>query len=192
MALWFSASAVIPQLSQEWGLTGGQKSWLTMSVQAGFVVGALLSAVLNLADRMDATRLIGVSALIGAMANGAIPWFDMTAEPALAMRFVTGMALAGVYPPGMKIVATWCREDRGYGIGLLVGAITVGSASPHLLNTFPIAGDVGMPPWRAVLYVTSALAGIAGILALAFVRSGPYFTKLAPFDWRFIGRALTH
>src|SRR5262245_37745664 len=109
MALWFSASAVVPQLTVEWQLTDGQKAWMTMSVQIGFVVGALLSAVLNLADRVPVRGLFAISAIIGAAANAAIPLASDGPAAALLMRFLTGVALAGVYPPGMKLMATWCR-----------------------------------------------------------------------------------
>jgi MFS family permease len=188
MSVWFSASAVVPQLTAEWGLSSGAQSWLTMSVQVGFVTGALLSAVLNLADRLSAQRLVAVSALIAAGFNAAIPLLDAGPGPTLVLRFLTGMALAGVYPPSMKLAASWCREDRGLGIGLLVGALTVGSAVPHLLN----ATASGMPPWRGVLLVTSAQALIAAILAGFLVRPGPYLGQTPPFDWRFAGRALAH
>ena len=137
MTVWFSASAVVPQLTVEWGLSGPQKSWLTMSVQIGFVAGAVLSAVLNLADRFAAHRLVAVSALVAAGANAAIPVLGVGPGPPSVLRFLTGFALAGVYPPGMKIVASWCKEDRGLGIGILVGFITLGSAVPHLLNACP-------------------------------------------------------
>nr|MDQ2695807.1 MFS transporter [Pseudomonadota bacterium] len=192
MALWFSASAVVPQLTAEWGLSGAQKAWMTMSVQLGFVAGALLSAVLNLADRLDSRRLFVICALAGAAANAAIPWLDAGPAATLALRFVTGVALAGVYPPGMKIMATWCREDRGLGIGLLVGALTFGSALPHLLNALPLLGAAGMPPWRGVLYATSAMAAAAAVLAGLGVRPGPYLGKAAPFDWRFAFRAFAY
>ena len=183
MSVWFSASAVVPQLTAEWGLSGAQQSWLTMSVQVGFVTGALLSAVLNLADRLPAQRLVAASAVLAAAANAAIPFLD--AGPAMAFRFLTGMALAGVYPPGMKLVASWCREDRGLGIGLLVGAITLGSAVPHLLNAF---GSRGMPPWRTVLLATSLLCLAAGAIAALAIRPGPFLGKAPPFDWRVAGR----
>jgi MFS family permease len=104
--LWFSASAVIPQLGGVWQLDGNQRAWLTMSVQLGFVAGALISAVLNLADRYDLTRLLFVSALIATMANAAIPLLRADYSATLALRFLTGLGIAGVYPPGMKLVAT--------------------------------------------------------------------------------------
>ena len=113
MSLWFSASAVVPQLTHEWGLTGGQQSWMTMSVQIGFVVGALLSAVLNLADRVAVQRLIACSALAGAFFNAAIALFVSRPEPAFVLRFLTGVTLAGVYPPGMKVMASWFERGRG-------------------------------------------------------------------------------
>jgi MFS family permease len=188
MTVWFSASAVVPQLTAEWDLSGGQRSWLTMSVQIGFVAGALLSAVLNLADRFAAHRLFAVSALVAAGANAAIPLLDAGPSPTLALRFLTGFALAGVYPPGMKLVASWCKEDRGLGIGILVGALTLGSGVPHLLNA--LFGESGMPPWRAVLLATSVLAVVAGLLGAAVIRPGPFLGKAPPFDWRFAGRVL--
>lgn len=188
--VWFSASAVVPQLTAEWGLSDGQRSWLTMSVQIGFVVGALISAVLTLSDRIPAHRLFAGSALAAAAANAAIPLLDAGPGLTLPLRFLTGMALAGVYPPGMKLVASWCREDRGLGIGILVGALTLGSGVPHLLNALPIFGEGGMPPWRPVLLATSVLAVLAGLIAAAFIRPGPFLGKSPPFDWRYAGRVL--
>ncbi|MDJ0782333.1 MAG: MFS transporter [Desulfosarcinaceae bacterium] len=181
-ALWFSASAVVPQLAVAWHLDGHQRAWLTMSVQLGFVAGALFSALLNLADRYDLTRLLVVSALVATAANTAIPLMQLRYEAALVMRFFTGVGIAGVYPPGMKLVATWCREDRGFGIGLLVAALTFGSAMPHLLNALPRTG--GMPPWPWVLLGASLMAMVgAAVVALLF-KPGPYLAGKAPFDWQ--------
>src|SRR5262245_48459465 len=112
MGPWFGASAVLPQLRAEWTLDAGLASWLTMSVQLGFVAGALLSAVINLPDRVPLPRLFAVSAVLAAVFTGLIPAFDTGPTLALVLRFLTGFALAGVYPPGMKLVATWCKEDR--------------------------------------------------------------------------------
>jgi MFS family permease len=189
--LWFSASAVVPQLTLEWNLSEAQRSWMTMSVQIGFVVGALLSALLNLPDRMPGPRLFALSALGGAIVNAAIPALDLGPQATLAARFLTGVALAGVYPPGMKVMASWCRIDRGLGIGILIGALTLGKATPYLLNALPAGGN-GPAHWRVVLYMTSGLALLASLLAATFVQSGPHLGGLAPFDWRFIGRAFAH
>jgi MFS family permease len=190
MGLWFSGSAVVPQLTAEWNLTGGEQSWMTMSVQIGFVVGALLSAGLNVADRLPAPVFFAASALAGAIVNAAVV---VSPGPALAIgfRFLTGMALAGVYPPGMKLVATWCTDDRGEGIGLLVGAITVGSALPHLLNALPVFGGAGgLPPWRTVVLIASGLAVVGAGIAALFIEEGPYLRNAGGFHWRHAGEGL--
>ncbi len=192
MGLWFSASAVVPQLRDAWQLSPGQASWLTMTVQLGFVCGALVSAVLNLADRIPPTRLIGVSALVGAGANAAITVSDASLGAVMVLRFVTGVTLAGVYPPGMKLIASWCRDDRGFGIGILIGALAVGSALPHFLNAVPVLGAAGIPPWPLVLRTSSALAAAGGLIVLVLVRAGPHLGTSAPFDWRYATRAFSH
>lgn len=191
MGLWFSASAVVPQLAQEWGLSGSQDAWLTMSVQIGFVLGTLLSGTLNIVDRFDSRLLIAAGSLAGAICTGAIPLLRCGLETTIALRVLTGAALAGVYPPGMKIIVTWCKEDRGLGIGILIGALTVGSAMPHLLNGVPLLGRAGMPPWHSVLLVSSAMGIIAGILGAFFVDVGPFLGSVAPFDWRFAVKPYT-
>ncbi len=192
-ALWFSASAVVPQLTAEWGLTGGAQSWLTIAVQLGFVVGSLASALLNLADRVPADRLLAVSALAGAVANGAIALGSQGPASAIVLRFATGVCLAGVYPTGMKLMASWTTFDRGLGIGLLVGALTVGSAVPHLLNALPIfGGEPGLPPWRPVLLTASASAVAGSLLAFLAVRPGPELPAARRFHWRFALSALSH
>ncbi len=168
MGLSFSASAVVPLLTQAWTLDDNGKALLTMMVQIGFVVGALISALLNLSDILPTYKLFAVSAFAGALVNALIPLVARDLTLALPLRFLTGAFTAGVYPVGMKIMATWCKEDRGLGIGLLVGALTVGVASPHLVNGLGGFGD-----WEPVLYVASLLAVIGGLLALFFVREGP-------------------
>jgi MFS family permease len=191
MALWFSASAVVPQLTLEWQLSGSQQSWLTMSVQAGFVVGAVISALVNLADRIQPQYLVAASTLAGAGFNAAIALFADSPGVAMVLRVLTGVCLAGVYPPGMKLMATWCKRDRGLGIGLLVGAITIGSASPHLINALPfLGGEAGMPPWRSVLLVASASAVLGALLVAALVKPGPELPAASRFNWRYAARAL--
>ena len=162
-----------------------------MSVQAGFVIGALVSAVINLADRVQPQYLVAVSALAGAMFNASIALFADSADVAMVFRVLTGVCLAGVYPPGMKLMATWCKEDRGLGIGLLVGALTIGSASPHLINALPFrGGETGMPPWRSVLIVASVSAAIGAAIAGAFVRPGPVLPTTSRFSWHYAAQAL--
>lgn len=182
MAVWFSASAVVPALTAAWNLDDGGRSWLTMSVQLGFVVGAFGSALLNLADRIPARRLFAISAFLAALATALIPLLANGLAVALPLRFLTGLFLAGVYPVGMKIMATWTKADRGLGIGLLVGALTIGSAAPHLLNAF---GGIGQ--WQPVLYLAAALALTGSLLAALFVNEGPYKTASPRFNWKYVG-----
>ena len=190
MSLWFSGSAVVPQLTQEWELTGGQAAWMTMAVQIGFAAGALFSAALNLADRIAVPRLIGFSALLGAVFNALIALVVDNPEPALALRFLTGAALAGVYPPGMKLVASWCKQDRGLGIGLLIAAITVGSAIPHLMHTVPVLGDHPIfTSWRLIMLASSVCAVCSAWIAERYIASGPFLENAQSFHWRFAVQA---
>lgn len=182
MSVWFSASAVVPALTAAWGLNTSDQAWLTMSVQLGFVAGALGSAVFNLADRVPGRWLFAVSSVLAGMATLLIPAIAGGATAALALRFLTGIFLAGVYPVGMKIMATWTREDRGYGVGLLVGALTLGSAAPHLIKAVGVIGD-----WRLVLVASGALAVFGGLLAAGLVREGPNRTAVPKFNWKFVG-----
>jgi MFS family permease len=182
MSVWFSASAVVPALASAWGLTASAQAWLTMSVQLGFVAGTLASAVLNLADRLPARWLFAVSAIAAGAATLAVAAFAGGPASALALRFLTGVFLAGVYPIGMKIMATWTREDRGFGVGLLVGALTLGSAAPHLLKAFVRIGD-----WRPVVAWSGWLAVAGGLVAALTVREGPLRTAAPRFDWKFAG-----
>lgn len=183
MAVWFSASAVVAPLSEAWGLSDAGRAWLTMSVQLGFVAGTLAVSLLNLPDRWPAHRLFAASALAGALATAALPALAEGFGPALGLRLVTGAAMAGVYPVGMKIMATWTKDDRGLGIGLLVGALTVGSASPHLLRALGPAAD-----WRLVLYLAAALAAAASLVAWGLLREGPYRSPSPRLNWRYAGR----
>lgn len=190
MALWFSASAVVPQLANEWGLDVARQAWLTVSVQIGFVVGALASAVSNLSDRVPAHRLFQVSALLGAAANAAIALVALPFGAVLALRLFTGMCMAGVYPPAMKLMVSWFVRRRGLAIGVLVGALTVGSALPHLFGVVPaLAGAAGPLPWRPLMLAASASALLAVLVVSLGVRPGPHLPASAPFDWRQAGRA---
>jgi len=182
MATWFSASAVVPALTDEWSLSDSGRSWLTMSVQIGFVAGAFGSALLNLADRLPSRWLFAISSALAALFTVLIPLLADGLAIALPLRILTGVALAGVYPVGMKIMATWTRYDRGLGIGLLVGALTVGSALPHLLRTFSDLSE-----WRPVLFSAGALAGLGAALGALFVREGPYAVAAPRFRWNYVG-----
>ncbi len=184
MAPWFSASAVAPTLTRVWQLTPAGTAWLTMSVQLGFVAGALISAVLTLADRWSARRLVVGSAALAAAATVGVA---LAPGPAvgIACRMLTGAALAGVYPPGMKIAAGWFREARGWAIGILVGALTLGSAVPHLVRW-------AAPPeaWRPVLIVAAMSALAGGLLVLVVPNDGPFAAPSPPFSWSGAPRVL--
>ena len=175
MALWFSASAVAPVLAAEYQLSGFTQSLFTSAVQAGFVVGSLTSAVLGLADRLDPRRFFLASALVAALANAAILLAPSVAPLVIALRFVTGLCMAGIYPVGMKLAATWAKNDMGLVVGLLVGALTLGSASPHLFNA------LGGIDWRFTLIASSLSAALAALL-ITLVGLGPRSAAAPRFD----------
>jgi MFS family permease len=183
MSLWFAASAVAPQLRQVWGLTTAETGWLTTIVQLGFVCGTAIAAVLNLADLIPAGRLFSAAALLGAAANAAVlvvPGF----AGALVFRFLTGFFLAGVYPPAMKMTATWFRAERGLAIGVVVGALTIGKATPYLVRAIP---HVGLRP---VVLTASAGAVLAAVLVGALYRDGPFPFPSRPFSWTHVADVL--
>ena len=188
MSLWFSASAALPQLVEAWQLSAGQQAWMTISVQLGFVAGALSSAFLNIPDRVNTSYLIAVSALLGAAFNAMIPWLEPGVWAVTGLRFLTGACLAGVYPPAMRLVVTWTRASRGYWVGVLIGALTLGSAMPHLFNGMTLFGNAGMPPWQDMLWASSAFAVLAGMVAV-IVRQGPHNLPAAKFNWRYMAEA---
>ena len=175
MTLWFSATAVTPFLIAEFAIPDGSAAWLTMAVQAGFVAGTLVSAVGNLADVLNARVLMFLGSTIGAISNAAVI-VAPGSEAVIALRFLTGGALALVYPPAMKIAAGWFRDRRGFALGLLIGALTLGKAFPHLLTALFGAA------WREPMLLASGLSLAGGILVLAFARDGPYVAATAPFD----------
>ncbi|GHF15563.1 MFS transporter [Amycolatopsis deserti] len=176
MGLWFSASSVVPALRDEWGLGREAGILLAVTVQLGFATGAVLSAAVNLADRARPQVLVAAGSALGAATTFAFP----AAGPAAAvpLRFVTGFALAAVYPVGMKIVVSWFPRQRGAALGVLVGALTLGSAMPSLLG--------GIGDWRAVLDVAAALALLAAPVALILVKPGPDWHPSPPWAPRYV------
>jgi MFS family permease len=177
MTTWFSATAVIPQLRDEWSLGENEAAWLTIAVQLGFVAGALLSALLTLPDIVSPRLVLLVGSLGAAAANGLLASADGP-DLAIPLRAATGFFLAGVYPPALKLMATWFRDGRGTALGILVGALTLGSATPHLIN------GLGGLDWKVVVYLTSALTAAGGVVAYLGVHEGPYRFPAAVFDLR--------
>ncbi len=182
MTLWFSATAVTPSLVQEFHLSTGQAAWLTMAVQGGFVAGTLVSALLNLPDVLQAQRLFAVGCLLGSIATAAITRAH-SPTAAILLRFATGAALACVYPTGLKIAAGWFRDRRGTALAILVAALTVGQAFPHLL-----AALAGPDSWRGALLATSGLAVVGAVVVLTAVREGPFAVPAERFDPRAAAR----
>ena len=185
MAPWFSASAVSGTLAHLWSLTPAGTAWLTVSVQLGFVAGAFVSSALALADLWSARRLFAWSAVLAGLATLAVT-VAPGANAAFALRFLTGAALAGAYPPGMKIVAGWFREGRGTAIGIMVGALTLGSAFPHLVRW-------AVPPdaWKLVLTVAALSAGLGALLILLLPGDGPFAAPSPRFSWSAVPQILS-
>ena len=184
MSLWFAASAVSAPYRELWDLSASEAGWLTTVVQLGFVVGTAGSAVLNLADVIPARRLFALSALLGAGANAMVLTADGLPQ-ALAWRFATGMFLAGVYPPAMKMISTWFRARRGLAVGTIVGALTIGKATPYLVHAVPGAGI------QPVTLTASAGAVVAAALVWFAYREGPYPFPPRPFSWGLVGEVVS-
>jgi MFS family permease len=176
MSLWFAASAVSGPLGARWSLDAAQAGWLTTIVQLGFVVGTAVSAMLNLADVIPSRRLFAGSAFAGAAVNAAI-LIAPSYGTALTLRFLTGFCLAGVYPPAMKMIATWFKSQRGLAIGTIVGALTVGKATPYLVHAIP---NVGVD---AVILTASAGAVLAALVVMTGFDEGPFPFAPRPFSW---------
>ena len=180
MATWFSASAVVPAIRADWGISTTQGTLLTVAVQLGFVVGAVGSAALNVADRFPAERVAATSAALAAAATGLIAAVVDGVPGALVLRFVTGVALAGVYPVGLKLMTSWFDRGRGAALGVLVAALTLGSALPQLVSSFATL------PWRGVLATSAVSALVGAVIAWFLVRHGPFARPAPPLAPRFV------
>lgn len=175
MSPWFSTAAVLGQLREDWGLTRAEASWLTITVQIGFVIGAVVSSITNLADRVPPRRLIFLGAVGAAMSNLVVVLGDSFGT-AIVARLATGAFLAAVYPPSLKAMSAWYRQGRGMALGVMVGALTIGSALPHLVNA------IGGIDWKATLIVVSLLTFGGGLIAERWCTDGPYSVAAADFD----------
>ncbi|WP_083707263.1 MFS transporter [Intrasporangium flavum] len=174
LAVWFSATAIAPSLRTEWALSTTAAVWLTASVQVGFAVGAVTSSTLGLADRVLPQRLMAASALGAAVCTAVLALAAHGPGTAVPLRALTGFFLAGVYPVGMKLTASWVGSDgRGRAFGVLIGALTLGSAMPHLV------ASVGPLPWRGVMLVAAAITLVAAGIAWLLVRPGPLLSASA-------------
>lgn len=167
LSCWYSVSAVAPQLSVHWHLTGSRTAWLASSVLVGFSMGALLLGLLRIPDRIRPQRLLPVGALVAAAATAAPALIPLGYTTALTSRVITGAGLAAVYPPGMRVVTSWTHRRRGTAVSVVVAALAVGSALPHAARELPLPG------WRPVLLTSAAAAVLAAALALG-CRAGPH------------------
>jgi MFS family permease len=175
MTTWFSATAVMPQLKELWALTPTLSAWLTIGVQVGFVLGAVGSSVIGLADFIPSKKLMIYGSVGAALANACILFTDNVLI-AIMLRIATGVCLAFVYPSALKLIATWFTRGRGVALGVLIGALTLGSASPHLLNA------VGGLEWQRVIVATSFATLLGGLIVWAFIVEGPFPFPRAPFS----------
>ena len=174
MTLWFSASAVVPNLISTGQISTERGSLLTGAVQIGFVTGTLISTFFGLADRFDPRRLFCAAAIAGSLVNALILGVGFNDPWTIPLRFITGVVLAGIYPVGMKMAAGWARHNIGLMIGALVGALTLGSALPHLFTA------LSNLDWRTVI-MTASLCSLAGAGAILLIRLGPAHKKAGRF-----------
>jgi MFS family permease len=175
LSLWFSSTAVLAEMAVESGVSASDLAWLSTAVPLGFAIGALIYATLGLADRYDPRRVFMVSALAGAMANLALLTVPIGGCEAIVLRGITGAAMAGVYPVGMKIAAGWGRSDRAFLVSLLISGLTIGSASPHLIALS------GGADWRLTIWASTLAATTGGAIVLA-VSLGPWHAKAQTLD----------
>jgi MFS family permease len=186
-SIWFSGTAVVSTLGQRWSLSEAQTAWLTISVQLGFITGTFLYAFLSLADRFNARRVFLASALVGALFNASFAVFSTDLSTAIAFRFLSGVTLAGVYPVGMKIIASWFESGLGWRLGVMVGALTIGTASPYLIRSIGARYD-----WRLLVLTASVSSVAGGILMATAVSDGPYLKRRARFDGRMLLKVFKH
>lgn len=176
MSLWFTGTAVIPQITHLWHAGLALGSWLTIAVQIGFSVGAITFALFNIPDVFSPIKVLVVSALLAAAANAAFALFAAEPLTAILLRGATGFFLAGVYPVGMKIIAGWFQRGRGLALGIMIGALTVGSAVPHAANA------IGGIPWKGVILLGSLQALLGAVIVAVGVREGPFAMPQSRFD----------
>lgn len=182
LAVWFASTAALPSIAEAEHISRARFAAMTSMIQVGFVIGTVMSAALGLADRIDPRRFFRIAALLGALSTVALVLVSPVGPVALGLRLVTGITLAGVYPVGMRMVASWAKNDTGTLIGLLVGALTLGSASPHLVT---VSAEVD---WRGV-YVVAALAAVVAALAIGLSELGPAYARAPRFDLQAVTQA---
>jgi MFS family permease len=186
LSLWFSASVIAPELIKRWNISSNTEPWLTASVPIGFVLGALFSSFFGIADRYNPRKVFAASALLGAILNALLilaghPFFG------ILLRILTGITLAGVYPIAVKMISQWFPEKRGFAIGILIAALTLGSSLPHFVVMFFSSLN-----WQFVIICSSVLALVAGIIVNWVLEDAPETSKKTPFSFKLIKKVLTN
>lgn len=167
-SLWFSANSAADDLMQAWQVSAADIGWMTSAVQVGFILGTLVMALGGLADRYRASRIFVCCALAGALFNAAFAWLSEGLASAVALRFLVGVSLAGIYPLGMKLIVSWAPERTGQALAQLVAMLTLGTALPHGLRE--LGADL---PWQSVILASSGLA-LLGALLIQWLGDGPH------------------
>ncbi|NMC58532.1 MAG: NarK/NasA family nitrate transporter, partial [Candidatus Methanofastidiosa archaeon] len=175
-SLWFSANAVIPQLTEYFNLTNSEKSLLSIIVTIGFIVGALTYAILNLPDVFKTKNVFAFSAALGGLTSFIVAFFIESFTWLLVTRFITGFFLAGVYPPGMKLASSWFQKERGFAVGCMGASLALGSGLPYLFNL------TGIPHWKVLISFSGLAALISAVLVFVFVKEGPYTAGTIKFS----------
>lgn len=184
---WFSGTAATLSLKQAWSLNDAQSAWLTISVQLGFITGTFLYAIFNLADVFNARKVFFASALMAALFNAGFAFLSQELMVAVAFRFLTGVTLAGVYPVGMKIVASWFQSGLGWRLGVMVGALTLGTATPFLMQALGTDFE-----WRWLVASASIASAAGAFIMIGLVKDGPFLPKKAVFDVRMMFKVFRH
>ncbi|WP_366923064.1 MFS transporter [Metallumcola ferriviriculae] len=186
LSLWFSASAILPELTKVWNLNSSMQAWVTASVQIGFITGALSSSLFGIADRFNARKIFAVSALTGAVVNGLLVWVD-SAWLGITLRFITGISMAGVYPIAVKLLSQWFPTKRGVAIGILVAALTLGSSLPHFIVLF-----LSSVHWQLVIATSSILALISTVIITWVLPDTPVASKKNPVSFKLLKKVVTN
>lgn len=186
LSAWFSSSAVVPHLIREWHISTAQAAWLSMATQIGFAGGAFAWSLTGVLDRFQPHKVLGVSALLAAALTAFFAGFVQSLFGAIAIRFLLGLCFAGIYPPGLKLTASWSLENRARSFGLLGGCLTIGSSLPYLLAIFH---DVR---WELLMLSTAIACVGAGVSSLLFIRPGPFLEPHSRFELSYAWKIFKH
>ena len=186
LSLWFSASVIAPELIEVWNLSSNSEAWLSTSVPIGFVIGALFSSYFGVADSFNPRKVFAVSVFLGAILNALLILVDY-AFFGILLRILTGITLAGVYPIAVKILSQWFPKKRGFAIGILIAALTLGSSLPHFVIMFFSSLN-----WKLVIICTSVLALLSAIIVTYILEDAPIMSEKSPFSLKLIKKVVTN